>query len=31
VRKIDREEDLVLIAVLNKIYRDVRSMAIKDK
>ena len=31
MRRIYSKENLILIAVLNKIYRNIRSIAIKDK
>jgi hypothetical protein len=31
MRWIDCEEDLIIIIVLDKIYRKIRSIAIKDK
>jgi hypothetical protein len=31
MRWIDCEEDSIMIAVLDKIYREMRSMAIKDE
>jgi hypothetical protein len=31
MRRIDSEEYSITIAILDKIYRDIRSMAIKDE